>query len=377
MYIFFSNGIAQIPKLLSKANLFYKQKKYPKAIKLYKRILKLDKTHFAAKANLATSYLAQDLYDKAHLLFQDLAKQDSLNPWWQNYLSQTAFNIGDIDQSLDAAWQAVLLAPDINDHHLNLGYTIYEIADSFGVEKIISVLQKWYNQFPTNPIAEQSYKSFFYDAEYIKSNPQYIEYLFDVFADEFDNVLAELDYSVPKILAQILSIYLQQNPQLTTSILDLGCGSGLCASAIKNKLPNSTFFGVDISAKMLAKAQAKKIYNALFKYDISECFNKLKIKANIIVSADVLTYFGRLDELFSKIYAYLPAGGIFAFSISLNFINDDDYFLLPDSRFVHSPKYIKQLLNNTGFFVVEKHDCKLRKEGDKDIMGSIILAIKQ
>ena len=49
---------------------------------------------------------------------------------------------------------------------------------------------------------------------------------------------------------------------------------------------------------------------------------------------------------------------------------------MPSSRFVHSLKYVENLLKTNKFVVVKKEEKVLRKEGEKDVVGYVILAQK-
>jgi len=376
VFIFLKNKPQQIKMLLQKANQFYSAKKFAKAIKLYQKILKLDSKNFAAKANLATSYFELQKYDLSIPFFQEIISLDSNNPWWYNYLSQAAQKNNDYNLSLDAAWKAVICGQEENEHHLNLAYTIYEIADNLGRETTDSLLKKWYQKFPTNAIAKQCYNSFFYDKNFTRSEPKYVEELFDVFASDFDNILAELQYDSPQLIAQNLYEFYSRKNHQNLQILDVGCGSGLCGQAIKKYIKNCQITGVDISQKMLDKASEKKVYYRLLKEDITDCFSSVKCVFDVIVSSDVFTYFGSLDSLFKNIADSILSNGIFSFTYSLNNENENDFFLMPSSRFVHSPKYVEKLLQKNKFAILKNEEKILRKEGEKDIKGRVVLAIK-
>ena len=373
MFNLFKPKCQKIAELMQRANDLYRSKNYDSAIKLYQKILKLDSNHYAAIGNIATSYFYSQKYDNAIPYLQKLIEIDSANSWWYNFLSQSYFHTKDYDNSLNMAFNAVKKAPSDNDHHLNLAYTIYEIADELGAKKIHSILKKWYVEFPQNCVAKQCYKSFFYDKEFVSSDIKYVETLFDSFASDFDNVLKDLEYNSPQIIAQKIALFVKP----FSTILDLGCGSGLCAQAIKKNVPECKIIGVDISAKMIEKAKEKNIYYKHVKSDITTCFNKIKLRCDAVVASDVFTYFGTLDLLFNKVASFLPKGGIFAFSVSQNTVNKKDFFLLPCSRFVHSEKYVQKLLDKTGFGVVENHVCVIRKEGGKDVVGNIFLCMKK
>ena len=66
--------------------------------------------------------------------------------------------------------------------------------------------------------------------------------------------------------------------------------------------------GVDISKKMLEKANTKKIYNRLFHNDIEQHLSKTRLDYDLYIAADVFIYIGDLDpvfKIFSEIFTYL------------------------------------------------------------------------
>lgn len=371
MFRFFKKKNIDKSALLKKANDLYVAGKYDKAIKIYADILSDDAENFASIANTATAYFELKKFDKAIPFFQKALSIDSTNSWWYNYLSQSMQKCGDLSGALENAWQAVLQDENDNAHHLNLAYTIYEIFDEEGLEKIDSYLKKWYKKYPQNPIAEQCFKSYFYDKNFSCSNLKYVEELFDVFASDFDNVLSELEYDSPKIIAQYLQEFLTAKNNDKISILDLGCGSGLCGKYLKKIFKKSRIVGVDISAQMLKTAKAKNVYDELIKGDIINCFDVKKEVFNVVVASDVLTYFGKLDAIFEKVDSVLCKNGVFTFTISENKINNNDYFLMPSSRFVHTQKYVENEIKKRKFKLIKKESKILRKEGDKDVVGMV------
>ena len=375
--LLFASAVEKNAADLKKANNLYEQKKFADAIKIYRRILKRNPKHFAARANLATAYFETENFKAAAPLFAELIRCDTANPWWHNYLSQSCQQTGRLQQALAEAWQAVVLSGGQKEHQLNLAYTIYETADMIGYDTVDSVLQKWHRKYPHNAIVRQCYKSFHQDNKFICSEPEYVESLFDVFAPDFDKVLAELGYCVPQEISRMLAEYFAGKVMAKKWILDLGCGSGLCASAVAENFPQSHFVGMDISAGMLKEAERKNIYTSLIQGNISACGKQIKRRFSVVTAADVFTYFGRLDSLFAEVGKLLFRNGVFAFSISENTTNGKDFFLMPSSRFVHRPEYVENVLRKQGFEVVKNERKILRTEGEKEVAGRIILAVKK
>ena len=377
MFVFFKSKDEKCKELLKKANSFYHQKKFAKAIKLYQKILKTDSQNFAATVNIATSYFELEEYELSIPFFQKAITCDKSNPWWHNYLSQSAQKTGDFKTAIDEAWTAVLLDFNAYEHHLNLAYTLYEISTEKGEEYIDDALRKWYEKFPENPIAKQCYKSFYFDKNFKVSEPEYVEKLFDVFAQDFDSVLKELNYDSPVFLARNIAEFFKENNQKKIQILDIGCGSGLCGCAIKKILSDSQITGVDISQNMLVEAHRKNVYHKLVKGNITDCFGKIKTLFDVVVSSDVFTYFGDLDSVFFGVSNALRKGGLFSFTYTLNNENLHDWFLAPSSRFLHSQKYINDILRKNGFRVVKNEEKILRKEGEKEVKGMCVSAVKK
>ncbi len=363
--------------LLKIGNCFYKHKNFFLAILIYKIILLLDSHHFAARANLATAYFEKGNLSTSIPYFLSVLGDDYNNAWWHNYLSQAYQKNGHYDKALNEAWQAVDLSGGAQAHQLNLAYTIYEVSDEKGLDFIKQVLTKWYRKYPQSGIAQQCYRSFFYDKKFTRSNQDYVESLFDVFAPDFETVLNDLNYQSPQDIANILFEYCSSHKRLSDlKVLDLGCGSGLCGKYLAKKFSSCEIVGVDISSAMLSVAASKKIYKELIKDDIEHYLLHEKRKFDIVVAADVLTYFGTLDSLFAGIEKVLDDKGVFAFSFSKNEFNAKEFFLTPSSRFVHSFHYVQNMLSKHGLKLLLSNPKTLRKEGDKDVIGYIVAAIK-
>ena len=366
----------RVAHYLKKANLLYVSHNYARAVKLYQKILLLSPQHFAAYCNLATAYYEMEDYTKALPLLEHLANVDSNNPWWQTYLSKIYQNLERYQEALDAAWKGVLISNFASEHQINLAYSFYEIASMKGKDSVIKKVDEFYQKCPDSGIAKQCYFSFHFDKKFTADNPEYIEKMFDIFAPEFDKVLAGLEYDSPKQIAESLSKILPSTGG-SKIILDLGRGSGLCGQVVSQKIPFAKLIGVDISSVMLHHAASKNIYSHLIKQEITSYLNTNNDKFDVIISSDVFTYFGALDSLFLGVANHLSQGGIFIFTISENNLNSEDYFLHISSRFIHQFNYVKRTLEKSGFSLLNIKRIPLRKEGDKDVVGGLFIAVKK
>ncbi|WP_454760674.1 methyltransferase domain-containing protein [Caulobacter segnis] len=196
-----------------------------------------------------------------------------------------------------------------------------------------------------------------------KAPPSYVEALFDGFAERFDHQLVDmLGYEAPALLADMVASHRQQFDR----ILDLGCGTGLAGPHLKRFGGRLT--GVDLSSGMLAKAAERGGYYALVQDEAVAFLESNSGAFDLIVSADVLIYFGDLAPLFAAAAAALPSGGLMAFSTELG---QDGWTLLPSARYAHGDAYVRA--SASGFRIVERLETPLRREGADVTVGCLYL----
>ena len=186
---------------------------------------------------------------------------------------------------------------------------------------------------------------------------QYIEKIFDAYADNFEEHLVQkLRYNSHHLLASYIVNY-SKNDDRKLEVLDLGCGTGLVGKTFSSFA--STLVGVDLSAKMLAKAAEKQIYTRLVQADLSAMMQgEVDASYDVIVAADVLIYSGDLVKIVNEVQRLLRSGGLFAFSVETMEALPDcgpcdqrEYILTISGRYSHSRAYIEKLAANLDFKV--------------------------
>lgn len=395
--------------LITLGNIFYMQNKYEAAAKYYEQAIKIAPDNYSALINLANSYYEikqydksieyanraaiihpkekvaytimgnsygeKEQYSKAIDCFKKALEIDNQDAWLYNYLSQNYQKNGSFISSLSCAWKAVRLGQGEDAHHINLGYLFYEISTEKGLDSILECLELWYKEYGKNPIVAYTYNALLHNTKIKVADSRYVKNIFDIFAPDFESVLTSLDYQAPFLIEEMLKkIYTSKKKNLR--ILDLGCGTGWCGVFLKNYARSKSLYGIDLSEKMLSVAQEKNIYSKLIKGDIISYLKATTEKFDLMVSSDVFTYFGALEELFENINKCLSENGRLVFTISENNMNKDSYFLHASGRFLHSLNYIKNILKKTCFEVEKLEYKKLRNEGDKKVMGYIVSAHK-
>lgn len=203
------------------------------------------------------------------------------------------------------------------------------------------------------------------------SQTAYVEALFDDYAEKFDQSLVEkLGYRVPELLAQMVE---HNSPSRTFKhCIDLGCGTGLMAQALRNKSRHKT--GVDLSAAMLAKAESKKLYSKLLKADLIEGM-AIAGPSDLIVAADVFMYLGSLHSVMEMVALHLSQDGLFAFSVEMG-DPGSDYQLRASMRHAHSEAYVAQSLESAGLMLREMRSETIRMDGRNAIEGLLVVAGK-
>lgn len=113
-----------------------------------------------------------------------------------------------------------------------------------------------------------------------------IEYYRD-FSNYYDSIFADaLEYSYPKCVAEEFI----QNFNGKGNICDIGCGTGLVGSELKDLDANLIIDGFDISLEMINKAKEKNIYRSFYELDLTNPINNVPNNYSAIISAGIFTH---------------------------------------------------------------------------------------
>lgn len=181
----------------------------------------------------------------------------------------------------------------------------------------------------------------------------FVNTLFDGYADHYDDHMTRvLHYQVPE---RLFDLFQKNQPRSSLSMLDAGCGTGLCGPLFKPYA--SRLIGVDLSQAMLSQAAHRACYDELIQGDIVTVLQSMPAHSlDLCIAADVLGYIGKLDGVFEQIVRVLKSGGLFLFSIEAGNL---DFHLNHSTRFSHSQHYIQGLANH--------FDCEI-----KDIVPGVL-----
>ena len=339
------------------------------AKKHYKLAIKADPNHYDSLRWLADIYLDGEDYETAISYFERAKAVNPNDADMLNDLGLCYYENYQYKLSLDTYALGLKIKPNHDTIHSNLGKALYE--HNIENEKSAKKFAKWWlENFPKSDDAKVI-GSAILGKQLSQQNKKYVKQIFDDFAEDFDEKLAELNYKAPELLSELWKKYA---PKTSEKILDAGCGTGLLSPHINSSCKH--LYGVDLSDEMLKLAEARELYSSLQCADLIGYLNKSKNTFNGIIASDVLCYFGDLGDVFKSTYNALQPDSHFAFSVEKNTTNKDNYFLTPSGRYVHNGDYIKSILTETGFTILEISNETLRTEHDNPVRGLITIAKK-
>ena len=205
-----------------------------------------------------------------------------------------------------------------------------------------------------------------------RASDEYIRDVFNRFAATFDERLTGLKYSAPALVVESVGAELGE-PQAQFAVLDAGCGTGLCGAGIRPFAKRLT--GVDLSSKMLAKAQERNLYDELIESELTEYLLRSPQSFDVIISADTLIYFGDLTSVLTAAAAALRPKGRFVFTLEkAESENAPDGFRLEHhGRYAHTSEYVRDVIKHAGLKLSSMRETVLRTEGRKPVDGWVAI----
>lgn len=353
-------------------NVYKERGEHAKARDCYLKAIELNPRHVGAYNNLGVALRGLGQADAA---VETLLKALQLSPENPSILQ----NLGNAYRTqknyvaaIDAYRRAIAVHPYDRDAYKYLITTLYYLDQR---DEAVKVLEQWLAFDPDNPSAHHLLAAYSGSNIPERASDSYIRELFDDFAASFDQVLQNINYRAPDLVqVRVAQLFPAQHGDLV--VLDAGCGTGLCAAHIR---PYATrLAGIDLSPKMLIKAKARNLYDALVEAELTAYLNTKESEFDLICSADALCYFGRLDDVFAGAARALKRGGAFIFSLEKGDAdaNERGYHLAPHGRYTHAEAYVRTALASAGLLVTAIETEVLRRECDADVAGLVVTAAK-
>ena len=181
---------------------------------------------------------------------------------------------GDLPAAADLLLQAIELAPNFT----SAWFTLAGIREELGErDAAIAAFQKA-QASDAHDRHGAGLRLMRLGAEPLAGMPQaYVQTLFDQYAPRFESSLVDdLGYRGPELLfGAVLSVRsAARKPALFKRAIDLGCGTGLAASAFARSVDH--FIGVDLSPRMIERSRATGLYAEL---DVADMLQGLRARA--------------------------------------------------------------------------------------------------
>lgn len=358
---------------IHQGNLFSGQERYMEALQAYKAAELIAPDDPLVMFNTANALAMTENYDRAADYFARLLEK---TPDDQEYLYALAAMQEKMEDYASAArtYLRMLATVDSPFVHIMLSGCLYSLQLQDKQNEAMELTDAWLDAFPDNPVALHALETLKEAPEVKRASAEYVEELFDAFADSFDSVLEGLAYRAPLQVAKaVKKLSLNEN----AAVLDLGCGTGLCGAGLKKEnVVFASLTGVDLSEKMLGKAQARGIYTNLEQSDLLAFLPEHPAAFDLIVSADVFTYLGDLSDLLAAMSAALKKGGYAVFTVSENTKDPDSYGIEPSGRFTHGRNYVVSGLKENNLEVLSAACVELRQELGAPVYGLLVISRK-
>ena len=280
---------------------------------------------------------------------------------------------GDLVAAADLLQQATELAPGFASAWFTLG----EIRERLGERDAAIAAFRTAREADPEDRHGASLRLMLLGAEQLSAMPPaYVRALFDQYAPKFEAALVDdLGYRGPALLfkAVLAARHAVRKPAFFRRAIDLGCGTGLAATAFAKEVDH--FTGIDLSPRMIEKARSSGLYAELEVADMLEGLRgKYDSSAELILAADAMVYVADLAPVLKEAKRVLVPGGLLAFTVETH---DGDGVMIGEGlRYAHGALYVRASLEAAGLALSQLEVLSARNEDNAPVPGLVIVATK-
>ena len=200
--------------------------------------------------------------------------------------------------------------------------------------------------------------------------PGFVESIFTRLAGRFDQRMAkDLAYPMPRRVAAIIA-KLCGSTALLSRWLDLGCGTGLMASALDGVIEINESVGIDITQGMLNRAGGKNLYHHLILCDATDALGEMDGRFDLITAVDLLAYLGDVSRFLPLVASRLAPDGIFIYTHEQ--APEGTFKVSSSGRFSHNADHLEKLAIGAGLEVATKNSTTLQYDKGEEVQGFIV-----
>lgn len=337
------------------------------AVDFFTKALAFDEENSDARNNLAATFIHHDRYENALIHYDILLKKDPKNIEYLYNSGVAQMALGHLQQATDQ-FTSILMRQENHFAALN---NLAAIQSRLGNRsQAIDLLKRAVAVNPNDTACQFMLYALTGSQKQPAPSPEYITNLFNRYALSYENHMqTTLNYALPHQIAKQLHQLFGLKTLART--IDLGCGTGLMGIIMKGISEHLT--GVDLSAKMLAAAKEKAVYDQLVESELIAFLKNDTQQYQLVIAADVIPYLGELDTFFSLIQKRLSPDGFIIFSTEISL--DDPWKLQSSARFCHHESYIQSLLKKHHLKLISQEETIGRTQ-DKQPLNVIIYTAK-
>jgi len=138
------------------------------------------------------------------------------------------------------------------------------------------------------------------------SDPREVADRYDEWAQSYDADLTSWSYQAPTVVAEAV---VNRHPA-ASSVLDVGCGTGLVGRALRARGFAGRISGLDISQASLEIAQQSGAYESLERADLQQRLAFEDDSVDAVVCAGVMTYLPEVEAVWREFSRVTRPGGV-------------------------------------------------------------------
>ena len=346
-----------------------KKNRAEEASVLIEKSLQLNPAYLDANVNLGNTYLKLQFIERAEDQFRSALHIDPENTQALFGLASLLKNSQKTDEAVSCFKKILSLDPGHRAANTNLALLL--VQEGREDEAQLSI-RSWLKIEPDNESAKMLHASISGENVPDRAPDDYVRNMFDSSAADFDSHLEALDYRAPELADSVLKKLYPSSAAL--SVLDAGCGTGLCGPFLKRVSGQLT--GVDLSSKMIQLAEHRHCYDSLEVAELTDYLGRSPEQFDLIVCMDTFCYFGPLDQVISLTASTLKNGGRLIFTLEELNSSSQNYSLHRGQRYNHTFEYTKRIMTDCGFNIDSMGREVLRKEGKDPVNGLLVVATK-